>query len=300
MSLPSIVPSGRVEPDDLLLAVPKKGRLHKRIMEILDGAGLKHVRANRLDVARCSKQPVTIVFLPAADIAKFVMEGNVDLGITGEDIIAESDAEAHAEILMRLGMGKCRLCVQAPVGTVKDPVELCGKRIVTSFPNLASAFFHQLCPDKDTKIRFVTGSVEAACGLGLADAVVDLVETGTTMRAAGLEVVAEVMKTETVLICNPKSRDKPMVKRIFQRIKGYVTATQNAMLSYNVEVDKLKDAVKITPGHESATITPLQDPAWKSVSALVKKSEISDLLDQLIEIGAKSAVVVDVSNCRFE
>lgn len=110
--------------------------------------------------------------------------------------------------------------------------------------------------------------MEAAIGLGLGDGVVDLVETGTTMRAAGLEVVSEIMKTETVLICNKHSRDKRLVKRIHQRIKGYITATQNVMLSYNIKREALEEAVKITPGHESATVQALQEEDWVAVSAL--------------------------------
>lgn len=136
-----------------MLAVPKKGRLHNRIMEIIKGAGLHHVRVARLDVAKCTTQPVTLVFLPAADIAKYVGDGNVDMGITGEDIIAESLQADNLDVLMPLKMGKCKLCLQAAVGTITDPKELCGKRIVTSFPNLSAKYFSELDPTKETSIR---------------------------------------------------------------------------------------------------------------------------------------------------
>jgi ATP phosphoribosyltransferase len=126
-----------------------------------------------------------MVFLPASDISKYVGEGNVDIGVTGIDIVEENVSEV--ERVMDLGFGKCRLCVQAPVASnVTDVKSLAGKRIVTSFPTLTKKFFDPLDEELGvtTNIRFVSGSVEAACGLGLADAVVDLVETGTTMKAS--------------------------------------------------------------------------------------------------------------------
>ena len=112
-----------------------------RVMDILKGAGLEHVREHRLDIAVCKRLPVTLVFLPAADIAKYVGEGNVDIGITGQDIVAESQVDVR--ILEELQMGRCRLCVQAPEGTISDITELEGKRIVTSFPDITKSFFSE-------------------------------------------------------------------------------------------------------------------------------------------------------------
>ena len=178
MSTPNASP-----PENCRFAIPKKGRLHDKVVEMLKGAGLDFRREPRLDVALCIGQPITLVFLPASDIAKYVGEGNVDIGITGMDVVQESMVDVKHE--MDLGFGKCKLCVQAPVKeNITDVSTLAGKRIVTSFPELSKQFFDKL--DKETgtqtKIKFVSGSVEAACGLGLADAVVDLVETGTTMK----------------------------------------------------------------------------------------------------------------------
>lgn len=172
-------------PGNCKFAIPKKGRLHDKVMQMLDGAGLNFHREPRLDVALCSNLPITLVFLPASDIAKYVGEGDVDLGITGLDVVEESNVEVKK--VMDLGFGKCKLCVQAPVADKVSNVEtLAGKRIVTSFPFLAKKFFAPMDEKLgvETKINFVSGSVEAACGLGLADAVVDLVETGTTMKVS--------------------------------------------------------------------------------------------------------------------
>lgn len=177
-------------PENCRFAIPKKGRLNEKVMEMLKGAGVEFRREPRLDVALCTNLPITLVFLPASDIAKYVGEGNVDIGITGLDVVQESDVEVTK--VMDLGFGKCKLSVQAPVAErIVDPEVLAGKRIVTSFPNLTKKYFDQLDAKKGvkTKINFVSGSVEAACGLGLADAVVDLVETGTTMRVRCVDFV---------------------------------------------------------------------------------------------------------------
>jgi ATP phosphoribosyltransferase len=168
-------------------AIPKKGRLYEKVSELLRGAGISFRREDRLDVAECTDFPLTLVFLPAADIAKYVGQGNVDLGITGLDVVEESNVEV--EKVMDLGFGACKLCVQAPSASqITDVQMLAGKRIVTSFPHLTKKFFDLLDAKNvggtPTSINFVSGSVEVACGLGLADAVVDLVETGTTMKVS--------------------------------------------------------------------------------------------------------------------
>jgi ATP phosphoribosyltransferase len=181
--MPEPVRQNSSPPENLKFAIPKKGRLYDKVVEILTGAGLEFRRKDRLDVALCVGLPITLVFLPAADIAMFVGEGNVDLGVTGLDVVQES--QVQVEKVMDLGFGKCKLSVQAPVVDKYNSVEaLAGKRIVTSFPNISKSFFKEY-DEKfgvTTSVNYVSGSVEAACGLGLADAVVDLVETGTTMR----------------------------------------------------------------------------------------------------------------------
>jgi ATP phosphoribosyltransferase len=282
---------------NMLLAVPKKGRLHEKIMKLVEGIGLDYVRPNRLDIAHCTSFPLTLVFLPAADIAAYVGEGNVDMGITGEDIIAESEADVN--LLMKLGFGKCKLSVLAPKGEVTDPASLAGKRIVTSFPNIARNFFKELeTGDKQTSIKYVSGSVEAACGLGLADAVVDLVETGTTMKAAGLEAVHTIMSTQTVLISNKHTTHAENVDIIYRRIQGYQTAKSYQMLQYNVSPKALSEAVKITPGRRAPNITQTEDKDVVSVSAMVTKKEAIACMDSLEKIGAEDILLFDLSNFR--
>ncbi|KAJ8598896.1 hypothetical protein CTAYLR_010762 [Chrysophaeum taylorii] len=207
-------------------------------------------------------------FFCPADIAKYVGEGEVDIGITGEDILAESDVEV--DVLLKLGIGKCRLSVQAPVGKFKSSEELAGKRIATSFPRLAGRHFAALesGSKEPTKIKVISGSVEAACGLGLADAVVDLVETGTTMKAAGLE--------RSPSSCTPRP----------SRIAGYLTATTWVMCTYNVHRENLERCKTITPGKKSPSISPLERGDWVAVSALVPKKHAPAVMDELEAAGA--------------
>jgi len=287
-------------PENLKFAIPKKGRLHEKVVEMLKGAGIEFRRQPRLDVALCIGMPITLIFLSASDIAKFVGEGNVDLGITGQDMVREN--EVVVESIMDLGFGKCKLCVQAPVADkIKDVEMLAGKRIVTSFPSLTESFFKEY-DDKlgvSTSINYVSGSVEAACGLGLADAVVDLVETGTTMRAAGLEVVHDILSTEATLISNPNSEHKDLIIKLQKRIEGYITATKYVMIMFNISNELMQEAIKITPGKKSPTITNLECGSNKAVSSLVLKKEVSDKMDALQEVGATDILVLELKNSRI-
>lgn len=287
-------------PGNCRFAIPKKGRLHEQVVSLLKGAGVEFRREERLDVALCVGLPITLVFLPAADIAKYVGEGNVDIGITGIDIVQESNVEVQH--IMDLGFGKCKLCVQAPVSSrIKDVADLAGGRIVTSFPDVTKAFFkpYDEARGVTTRVNFVSGSVEAACGLGLADAVVDLVETGTTMRAAGLEVVHDILSTQAILISNPHSAHQDIVNLLKRRIDGYITSTKYVMIMYNVVNELLEEATKITPGKRSPTITSLDDGHYKSVSSLVKKDEVSEKMDLLHDIGATDILVFSLTNSRM-
>ena len=265
------------------------------------GAGIDFFRPNRLDITQSTSLPLTLVFLPAKDIALYVGEGMVDMGITGEDIIEESGADVN--VVMKLGLGKCKLCVQAPVPhEIKSAKELVGKRIVTSFTKLAKDFFDKIPGGETTKISYVSGSVEAACGLGLADGIVDLVETGTTMRAAGLEIVEIIMNTETVLISNKKTRHAGMITKIKKRFEGYQLAMKYDMMLYNISGTNLEAAKKITPGIKAPTVMALSavndDDKWYAIQVMVLKKKTSQMMDDLTDLGATGILVMEIKNCR--
>ncbi|KAJ7388912.1 ATP phosphoribosyltransferase (ATP-PRTase) (ATP-PRT) [Desmophyllum pertusum] len=281
----------------MLMAVPKKGRLYDQCIGLLERAGIKYRKKVRLDLALCTSLNMALVFLPASDIALYVSQGRIDMGITGKDVVAESGGEVHE--ILKLGFGKCKLAVQAAVtSNISSTKELVGKRIVTSFPNVARKYFAQFDPENTTKINYVSGSVEVACSLGVADGIVDLVETGDTMRAAGLEVVSEILETEAVLIANPNTHFQDVIKTVKSRLEGIINANKYVMVEYNVERTNLAKGLKITPGKSSATLSPLDNDDWVAVQSLILQHEENHILDKLEEIGAHDIVTFNVQNCR--
>ncbi|KAJ3118087.1 ATP phosphoribosyltransferase (ATP-PRTase) (ATP-PRT) [Physocladia obscura] len=296
--------------DLLLFGIPKKGRLNEQVMTLLAGADIKFHRKNRIDIALSTNHPIALVFLPAADIPQFVADGNVDIGITGQDMVAE--AGVNVEELMSLGFGKCRLCVQTPVDSpYRSAKDLVGKRIATSFTSLVREYFKALdvqvakeagltTIEKSTIVQFLSGSVEASCALGLADGIVDLVESGETMHAAKLHAIETVLTTEAVLICNPtKHINNPLIEKIRRRIEGVITAQRFVLCTYNVPRTKLANAIKITPGKKSPSISSLDTDGWVAVSVMVLKSKSADVMDELAEIGAQDILITEIKNARM-
>jgi ATP phosphoribosyltransferase len=308
--------------DRLLFAVPKKGRLQAASLDLLAGSDIQFRRETRLDIALVKNLPIALVFLPAADIPTFVGEGRVDLGITGRDQVREHDShlafgiESGVEEVMDLGFGKCSLQVQVPQkGAIKDPKQLVGMNIVTSFTGLAEEYFARLegmngkresingtvTPRKlRTSIKFVGGSVEAACALGVADGIVDLVESGETMRAAGLTAIATVVESTAVLIKSKTPSNQKMVDLIAARIRGVITAQKYILCQYNVPRSMLLQAKAITPGKRAPTVTPLDESDWVAVSSMVEKKTIATVMDDLTEIGATDILVLEIANTRTD
>ncbi|KAJ4497038.1 hypothetical protein C8R41DRAFT_244241 [Lentinula lateritia] len=294
----------------LLFAIPKKGRLYEKCLSILAaiGADIQFRRHARLDVCLVLNHPIALVFLPASDIPSFVGKGNVDLGITGHDVIVESQMHEHVTEELRLGFGKCALQVQVPeAGSITTVEDLAGKRVVTSFEVLSGDYFGKLddqlrlSGDKRTKIEYVGGSVEAACALGLADGIVDLVESGDTMRAAGLHAIATVLETEAVLIKSrvPKHEaHSDLITLITNRIKGVVAASKYAICQYNIARDRLPSAIAITPGRRAPTISPLETDNWVAVSSMVEKKRLAQIMDDLVTTGAEDILIFNLDNCR--
>ncbi|KAG0701916.1 hypothetical protein DFH29DRAFT_924503 [Suillus ampliporus] len=292
----------------LLFAIPKKGRLHEKCLELLSGADIQFRRPNRLDVCLVMNHPIALVFLPAADIPSFVGKGDVDLGITGHDVILEAEMQDQVTEIHRLGFGKCSLQVQTPEnGSYKSVEDLAGKRIVTSFEVLAGAYFDKidqqlnLTGDTKTKIQYVGGSVEAACALGLADGIVDLVESGDTMRAVGLHAIATVLQTEAVLIKSNvphRAHHAPLIDLISSRIAGVIAAGKYVVCEYNIRRASLPQATAITPGRRAPTISPLEEEGWVAISSMVEKKNIATAMDELVKIGAEDILVFNLDNCR--
>ncbi|CAH7671842.1 ATP phosphoribosyltransferase [Phakopsora pachyrhizi] len=299
--------------DRLLFAIPKKGRLYEKCLDLLSGADIQFHRSHRLDVCLVKNHPVALVFLPAADIPRFVGEGNVDLAITGQDMVSEANVDGLIEEICPLGFGKCRLEVQVPINSsIKTIEELQGKKVVTSFEVLCQSFFENLDKKlenkqksespKKTIVEYIGGSVEAACALGLADGIVDLVESGDTMRAAGLHAIHTIMESQAVLIKSTRpfrgDVQRQLTKLISSRIQGVVAANKYVLCQYNIIRTRLADALKLTPGRRSATVSPLDDGDFVAVSAMVVKRDSAEVMDKLQAIDACDILLLDLANCR--
>ncbi|KAG5654325.1 hypothetical protein H0H81_004744 [Sphagnurus paluster] len=201
--------------------------------------------------------------------------------------------------VLRLGFGKCALQVQVPeAGSFKTVDDLAGKRVVSSFKNLSEKYFGevdsrlQLTGENRTKIEYVGGSVEAAF---------DLVESGDTMRAAGLHAIATVLDTEAVLIrSNSPKRPGvgPLIDVITSRIAGVIAAGKYVVCQYNISRDKLAAATLITPGRKAPTISPLEEENWVGVSSMIEKSKSATIMDELVKAGAEDILIFSLNNCR--
>lgn len=224
-------------------------------------------------------------------------------------MIAESGHAPLIKELLPLGFGKCKLQVQVPVtGPIQSVEKLSGKRIATSFEVLAGQLFDEIdaktqTQDK-TSVEYVGGSVEAACALGMADGIVDLVESGDTMRAAGLHAIHTLLSSEAVLI-GPATQHssltpelEPLVSLVKRRIAGVIAAKKYVYMSYNVPRDSLDAALKITPGRRAPTVSPLDEDGWVAVSSMVERKTMAQVMDQLESSGAEDILVLPLDNCR--
>lgn len=264
----------------VLFAVPKKGRLKDFTLQLLKAVGLNANRPQRLDVAVCKEYPIKLVFLPSADIATYVLDGHVDVGIAGSDSYEETLAGSSNPVVARkllepleqLGCARCKVCLLAPAKSkAKSAKDFLGKRIATTFPELTRQMFEKLERAAGprvgaTSVRTISGSVEAACMLGIADAIVIPVDTGLTYKAAGLEIICEVLSSEGMLFRRlpgelgsgeepepPQGRPvteekKQLVEMIHKRIQGYNAAMQHATVTYNVHGDNVEKCISLTSG----------------------------------------------------
>lgn len=282
--------------------------MYEKCCNLLAGADIQFRRSNRLDIALSTNLPVALIFLPAADIPTFVGEGKCDLGITGLDQVKEADKFDSVFDLLDLQFGKCKLQIQVPAnGDYERPEQLVGKKIVSSFTKLSTDYFRALEREVgaevgSTTITYVGGSVEASCALGVGDAIVDLVESGETMKAAGLKPLTTVLDTSAHLIALKHARFPELVETIHQRFEGIMAAQRYVLCNYNAPRSILPAVLAITPGRRAATISALELLAsgeeWVAVSSMVEKAKIGDTMDKLKLVGASDILVFEISNCR--
>ena len=279
-------------------AIPNKGALSEGAVELIRAAGYRCMRSGRELAVLDQENQIEFIFLRPRDIALYVGRGIIDCGITGRDLAIDSGAEV-AE-LFPLGFGKSRFCFAVPRDQVSAGIEaLRGRRIATSYPGLLAGKLAEMGIEAD--IVRLDGAVEISIRLGVADAIADVVESGTTLREAGLEIVGKPMlHSEAVLIGNrPELAGDHTVSRMIARMRGLLVARNYAIVEYDIERSLLDEASKITPGIESPTIAPLSRPNWVAVKAMVKRDDCNRIMDELYELGARGIIISDVRSCRL-
>ena len=282
----------------LRVAVPNKGTLSEPAAEILSEAGYRR-RGDPKDLTVIdSANNVEFFFLRPKDIAIYVGSGQLDFGITGRDLAAESDAPVRERLA--LGFGSSTFRYAAPIGHDWTVEALAGKRIATAFPNLVR---------KDLAARGIEaivirldGAVEISVQLGVADAIADVVGSGRTLGLHDLVPFGESLcDSEAVLIERTDADEATAATRdqLAARVQGVVFGQQYLMLDYDCPRTVLEQATVVTPGLESPTIAPLADPSWVAVRALVPRRGVNDIMDELAAIGAKAILASDIRFCRF-
>jgi ATP phosphoribosyltransferase len=277
----------------LKIAVQKSGRLNEKSMEMLKECGIRTNHGSNQLKASALNFPCELLFLRDDDIPAYVEDGVADVGFVGENVFIESGS--NTQIVERLGFAKCRLAIAVKRETVfKDFEQLNGMKIATTYPRILQAFL-----DKNNlkcEIHYISGSVEIAPSIGLADAICDIVSTGSTLLSNGLKEVATVMFSEAVLIGNSNlSRDKAeILNRLLFRIRAYNKAQNYKYILLNAPNEKLEDIINIIPGMKSPTIMPLSTPGWSSVHSVINEDEFWAVIENLQANGAQGILVAPI------
>jgi ATP phosphoribosyltransferase len=284
----------------LRIAVPNKGTLSQPASQMLRDAGYRQRTDPKDLVCRDEPNNVEFFYLRPRDIATYVGSGDLDLGITGRDLLVDSGVPA--EEVLDLNFGGATFRWAAPAGSIGSAAEIGGRRIATAYPGVVERYL----ADHDLKADVVRldGAVENAVRLGVADLIADVVETGATLRQAGLVTLGEpLLRSSAILIGRPaggQAQGTPAgVAQLTRRLQGVLVARSYVMLAYDVRADLLDQATALTPGIESPTVSPLHREGWVAVQAMVQRADVHRIMDELYELGARAILVTDISNCRL-
>jgi ATP phosphoribosyltransferase len=278
------------------VAVPNKGSLSEPAAEMLREAGYLQ-RSDAKELASLDESNgVEFFYLRPRDIAVYVGEGTLDVGITGRDMLL--DSHANAVEVMALGFGRSRFRFAAPVGSDMAVEKLHDLRLATSYPGLVDAYLEG--QGVSTRLIALDGAVETAIRLGVADVIADVVETGSTLRQAGLELFGDpILESEAVLIRRKDSSAPMGLDQLQRRLNGVLVARNYVMMDYDVSDSVVERACAITPGLESPTVSPLAREGWHAVRAMVRRSDAQQLMDDLWSLGARAILVTDIAACRI-
>lgn len=282
----------------LRVAVPNKGALSEAATAMFKEAGYLQRRDSRELVLVDADNEIEFFYLRPRDIAVYVGQGTLDVGITGRDLL--QDSQAPAEEILGLDFAKSTFRFAGPAGQFDAVEQLAGKRIATSYSKLVRAYLQER--GIEATVTRLDGAIESSIRLGVADAIADVVETGNTMRAAGLEPFGEpLMHSEALLIkrADIAPAEKAGMERLVRRLQGVLIARQYVMLDYDVAESLLPQATAVTPGFEAPTVSPLDREGWVAVRAMVKRQKVNRVMDDLYDIGARAILVSPIQAVRL-
>ncbi|WP_433349530.1 ATP phosphoribosyltransferase [Micromonospora sp. CA-111912] len=280
----------------LRVAIPNKGTLAEPASGMLREAGYRQRRDPKDLVCRDEANDVEFFYLRPRDIATYVGSGDLDLGITGRDLLVDSGAPA--EEVVDLAFGGATFRFAARPDTIASPKELGGHRIATAYPGVVRRYLddHGLTAD----VIRLDGAVENAVRLGVADVVADVVSTGATLRQAGLAIVGDpLLVSSAVLVRRAEAPEHAQEAQLLRRLHGVLVARRYVMLAYDVPAGLLERASSLTPGIESPTVSPLHREGWVAVQAMVRSDDVHRIMDELYELGARAILVTNIHACRL-
>lgn len=282
--------------DLLRIAIPNKGALSVAASAMLTEAGYRQRSDSKELSLLDAENGVEFFYLRPRDIAVYVGEGTLDVGITGRDLLLDSGA--NAEEVRSLGFGRSRFHFAARPGTLGSLQDLPGKRIATSYVGVVRRYLQE--QGITAEVIRLDGAVETSIQLGVADVIADVVETGSTLRAAGLEIMGEViMESEAVIIRRVGADSNDSFKIFKRRLDGVLVARGYVMMDYDIPDSAVEAAVALTPGIESPTVLPLHKDGWNAVRAMVPRDGAQKLMDSLYDLGARGILLTDIHACRL-
>jgi ATP phosphoribosyltransferase len=277
----------------LSIGIQKSGRLSEKSLDLLKESGISLANGNRKLLSSSQNFPLEAVFLRDDDIPQYVFDGVTDAGIVGENVIMEKSHEL--EVVEKLGFARCRMSIAIPKGVdYNGAVTLDGKKIATSYPNILGSFLAE--NHIDAEIHVISGSVEIAPGIGLADAIFDIVSTGSTLVSNGLKEVEVVLKSEAVLVARPNLDPvkREILDKLLFRIRAVRKSRDNKYILLNAPNDRLDEIINVIPGMKSPTIMPLAEEGWSSVHSVLNENEFWEIIDRLRDLGAQGILVIPI------
>lgn len=277
----------------LKLAIQKSGRLHDDSMKLLKECGIDISNGVNKLKSEASNFPLEVFFLRDDDIPQYVEDAVADIGFVGENVVYEKNKKL--DVVEKLGFGKCRLSIAVRRGEEYTGAEfLAGKRIATSYPVLVEGFLKK--NNIKAEIHEISGSVEIAPGIGLADSICDLVSSGSTLFMNGLKEVETILQSQAVLIKNDSLsvEQQAILNKLLFRIQAVKKAKNNKYVLLNAPNNKLKEIISLLPGMKSPTVLPLAEEGWSSVHSVLNENEFWDIIEQLKAAGAQGILVVPI------